>query len=285
MPGIDHIVHAVRDLDRAAGLFAGLGFTLTPQAQHPFGTGNRLAQLQGCFIELLAVTRPADVPPAAPGRFSFGAYNQDFLKSEEGMSMLALTSEGWEADRARFDAAGLPLYEPFAFGRKARQPDGTETELDFRLTFTTDRAMPAAPFFTCNHHHAAEVFWKPAFQAHENGASGVAEVLMTADDPTPHAAFLERLFGAAEEVPGGLRAQMSGACLCLLTPEALQVRFPGAVIAPPPAGQARFAGYRVTVADLDEVAARAGALARPGEGLLWLAPGDACGALLAFSEG
>jgi hypothetical protein len=43
---IDHVVLAVRDLDRAAGTFQGLGFTLTPRAMHEdrMGTSNRLAQ-------------------------------------------------------------------------------------------------------------------------------------------------------------------------------------------------------------------------------------------------
>ena len=53
--GIDHVVLCVRDLEAARAAFQHLGFTLTPHAVHPFGTGNSLVQLQGCFIELLTV--------------------------------------------------------------------------------------------------------------------------------------------------------------------------------------------------------------------------------------
>ena len=48
--GLDHLVLAVRDLDRAADFFTGLGFTLTPRAEHPFGTSNHLAIMDGGVI-------------------------------------------------------------------------------------------------------------------------------------------------------------------------------------------------------------------------------------------
>jgi catechol 2,3-dioxygenase-like lactoylglutathione lyase family enzyme len=55
---IDHVVLAVRNLDRAAQTYQKLGFTLTPRAMHEdrMGTSNRLAQFGGMnFIELLEV--------------------------------------------------------------------------------------------------------------------------------------------------------------------------------------------------------------------------------------
>jgi hypothetical protein len=55
---IDHVVVAVRDLDRAG---EELGFTLTPRAMHDerMGTSNLLAQFaEQNFIELLVVDRP-----------------------------------------------------------------------------------------------------------------------------------------------------------------------------------------------------------------------------------
>lgn len=288
MPGIDHVVHAVADLDRAATLFEALGFTLTPRAQHPFGTGNRLAQLQGGFIELLAVTKPDEVPAAGPGEFSFGAYNRDFLKAGEGMSMLALRSAGWETDRARFLGAGLPLFAPFQFGRTARQPDGREMTLDFRLTFTGDPAFDQAVFFTCDHRHPPDVFWKPAYKSHGNSAQRLSEVYMVADDPAAHAPFLAALLGSAVPVPMGLSAPLGDVRLTVFTPAALEQAFPGAAVPPPPPGQVRFAGYRVAVRLLSVIAGRAklaGLAPRRAENRLWLAPADAFGALLAFSEG
>ena len=288
MAGIDHVVHAVADLDRAAQFFERLGFTLTPRAQHPFGTGNRLAQLQGCFIELLAVTKPGEVPEAKPGEFSFGAYNRDFLASDgEGMSMLALTSEGWEEDRARLAARGFDLPAPFGFGRTARQPDGKEVKLDFRLTFAAAPEFAKAQFFTCDHRHPAEVFWKPAYQAHANGAERVVEVLMVAEIPEIFMGPVKRLFGGAAPILGGVCAGLDGAGLCILEPDASAETYPKAVPPVPAEGQARFAGYRIRVADLGAVEALWTAnevpFRRVGDRLYITADG-AYGALLAFSE-
>ena len=52
--GLDHIVHAVRDLDRAADLYRKLGFTVGARNTHPWGTQNHIVQFDGCFIEVLA---------------------------------------------------------------------------------------------------------------------------------------------------------------------------------------------------------------------------------------
>ncbi|HBC08107.1 MAG TPA: VOC family protein, partial [Rhodospirillaceae bacterium] len=213
--------------------------------------GNRLAQLQGSFIELLSVTKPDDVPEAGPGEFSFGAYNRDYLKTGDGMSMLALTSDGWEVDRARFERAGFKLPAPFAFGRKARQPDGSEVKLDFRLTFLTDPALPRAPFFTCDHRHPGEIFWKPRYQAHANGARRIVEVQMVAENPEAHIGLFKRLFGAVVPINGGICAGLDGAGFCVLEPDAFAETYPGAQPPAVPEGEVRFAGFRVAVDDLD----------------------------------
>src|SRR5437868_14910068 len=102
MKGIDHLVLCGRDLDAMRENYASLGFTLTPQARHPFGTGNSLIQLEGCFLELLSVFEPEKITGAGAGRFSFAAFNRAFLARGEGMSMLVLDSTDSRADVAAF---------------------------------------------------------------------------------------------------------------------------------------------------------------------------------------
>ena len=42
--GIDHIVHAVRDLDAAGDFYRRLGFTVGARNIHPWGTHNRIVR-------------------------------------------------------------------------------------------------------------------------------------------------------------------------------------------------------------------------------------------------
>ena len=83
--GLDHIVHAVRDLDAAAELYRGLGFTVGARNRHPWGTHNHIVQLPGFFIELLTLAEPDKLGAAWTSRhFSFGAYQPRFPRARRG---------------------------------------------------------------------------------------------------------------------------------------------------------------------------------------------------------
>jgi hypothetical protein len=90
--GLDHIVHAVRDLDAAAARYASFGFTVGARNRHPWGTHNVLVQFPGFFVELLTVGEPEKIVPPGPRQLSFGAFTRDFLARREGFSMLVLES-------------------------------------------------------------------------------------------------------------------------------------------------------------------------------------------------
>ena len=66
--GIDHLVLDVRDLDSARETYSRFGFTTTPRAIHPFGTGNSLVQLQNNFLELLTVVHESKFTASAAGQ-------------------------------------------------------------------------------------------------------------------------------------------------------------------------------------------------------------------------
>ena len=168
--GIDHIVHAVRDLDAAAALYRGMGFTVGARNKHPWGTHNYIVQFPGSFIELLTVAEPELVPEHATGHFSFGAFNRDFLAQTQGLSMLVLEGQG-AADVAEFEKAGIADGKPFGFEREARRPDNTTIKVAFTLAFARDPAAPQVGFFTCQQHYP-ENFWNPAFQKHANSVVG-----------------------------------------------------------------------------------------------------------------
>ncbi|MEH2496503.1 hypothetical protein V1294_002982 [Bradyrhizobium sp. AZCC 1678] len=245
---IDHLVICVHELAQAALDWQTLGFNLTPTGVHPFGTSNRLAMFGNNFLELLAVTDDAAVPPATPDRFSFAAHNRDFLATAEGMSMLALHSADAHADAARFKAHNIGAYAPFDFGRDTVLPGGDTARLEFSLAFATDPAMPAIAFFTCQQRHPPELFWKPDYQRHPNGALRVIEVVMSAPEPAEHRGFFERFTeSAAELAPGRLTVGESGDRITVLGPAEMARRLPGVASNTSP----RFCAARLAVTDLD----------------------------------
>jgi catechol 2,3-dioxygenase-like lactoylglutathione lyase family enzyme len=199
---IDHLVVAARDLDGAARFYERLGFQVGARNRHPWGTENRLLQFQSSYIELITVGERADIPPHWPRSFSFGAFVRDYLARREGLAMLVLSTADAKADAAFFAKAGLGDFEPFFFQRRGRRPDGSDTEVAFTLAFAQDPQAPDAGFFVCQHHHPQNL-WNPAFQIHPNGAETVAAVVLAAEEPEKHRAFLERCASVPAASPAG----------------------------------------------------------------------------------
>ncbi len=177
---IDHLVLCVNDLDAAIAAYRQLGFTVTPRANHPFGTGNALIQLDGMYIELLSVVEPskiAETDLAVP--FSFPVYNRDYLRHREGMSMLALQSSDAETDREVFMAAGAAVPPVFHFERDAKTPQGDTVEVAFSLAFANHPLLRNAVAFVCQHRHPPENFYFPEYQTHANGALALGKVIIS----------------------------------------------------------------------------------------------------------
>jgi hypothetical protein len=246
---LDHLIHVATDLEALRVAYDRLGFTLTPRAVHPFGTCNHLAQLQGNFIELLSMDDVARIPADVPGQVSFGARARDYIaRRRQGLMMAVLASTDADADLAEFRAKGLQAHDRLDFGRDARLPDGQTVRVGFSLAFVTHPDMPEATFFCCQQRHPPELFWKPAFQRHANGARRLVEVVMVAADPGPVAAHVARVLDAPQAaIDGGIAVGARGDQVSVLTPAALAGRFPE--LARLDAGTPRFVAYRVAVAD------------------------------------
>ena len=285
--GIDHLVLAVRDLDAAARTYSALGFTLTPRAEHPWGTANRLVQLDGSFLEVLEVAHPERLVEHGPRSFSFGAYNRDWLERREGFSMLVFEGHDHLAERDQFAASGvLRDLEPFHFERQATLPDGSTRKVAFSLAFAIAETAPEAALFTC-HQHAPELFWRPAYQRHANGARRLVEVAMVADDPNATAAMFAAVQGAGAVRAGddgGLRVATARGEVRVMDRAGLAARYGETPAADTPTGP-HFAAFRVAVADLDGIAPMlraAGATPRPAG--LTIPAGGMHGVALAFCQ-
>lgn len=254
---IDHVVLAVRDLDAAAQVYEALGFTLTPRAYHEdrMGTSNRLAQFVGKnFIELLEVDRPDRLAPhdvsQTPPVFSFGAHNKAAVAGRAGLSMLVFAGDDARADIAAFAAADVPTYAPFDFERQARLPDGQEVTVSFTLAFATSPDMPEIAFLVCQN-RAPEHFWKPAFQQHANGATGIKAVYIASSNPERDGTFVGRLFGGKVTAAAGGLHVACGADqeVRVLRPEAIAQR--DASFSPAADGNPRLAGIALGCAPAD----------------------------------
>ena len=258
--GIDHLVLVMHDLQAGRSLYERLGFTLTPVARHPFGTENSLVQLQGCFLELLAVADKSAFPTPEPGAFSFPRFNDRFLNKGEGLSMLVLDSADAIADGRRFAAGGIQAYLPFEFGRDAKQPDGSTARVGFKLAFATDPSMPDLAFFTCQQ-LAPEFFWKPDYQRHPNTARAIAEVVLASLHPQDHSAFFETFCGTVgvSDGDGDLVFTTARGRIRISTPDRLSTAWGRA--ADLKFGSPRFVGYVVGV---DDITATEACLERAG---------------------
>lgn len=286
MRGIDHLVLAVSDLAVARERYAAMGFTLTPTARHPFGTTNSLVQLDGAFLELLALCDSDLIPPNRPERFSFAGFNRDYLASGEGCSMLVLDSSDARADREAFLAAGLRTYEPFDFSRLARLPSGEEATVGFSLVFTSHPEITSAGFFVCQQ-HAPQHFWKNEYQRHENTARTVLEVCLVTHRPLHFADFLQAFAGSEDVVvaDGRLEVRTRRGSIVALSVE----RFVDSYgMAPPRAHRLpAFCGFTMGVEDPEAVKAalgRAGIAWVEGSGRFTVAPADAFGTAIAFAR-
>ena len=230
--GIDHLVLPVRDLQVAVNRYQSLGFTLTPIAEHPWGTLNALVQLQGNFLELLTVGphyQPAakQKEKASSTRLDFGEFNHHYLQAREGFSQLVFESADARADQTEFSAAGLQTYDNFDFSRQAKLPDGSQVEVAFSLAFVMHEQMPDCGFFTCQQ-HAPQYFWKPQYQTHSNGAQLISEVIMVADQPQAFADFMAALHGGDAITDSNvekLSVSTARGLICVLTPHAYRERF------------------------------------------------------------
>jgi hypothetical protein len=284
--GLDHVVHAVSDLDAAAAFYARAGFTVGARNRHPpaWGTQNRIIQLPGFFVELLALADTSNMVPHAERHFSFGAFNRDFLAFGEGLSMLVVEGQDSRAEAAAFRAAGIGDFDPFDFSRDAQRPDGTPVKVAFSLAFARDAAAPDIGYFASKQHYP-ENFWNPAFQQHANGAIGICGIVLVADRPEAHRDFLSAFAGepVVKTTATGVSVKTPRGQIDVMSP----VAFSQELGARPPsiARGARLAALRFAVRDMPT--ARAALQARNAEfsqraQRLVVGPDIAFGATLVF---
>jgi Glyoxalase-like domain len=255
--GLDHIVHAVCDLDAVGDVYAQAGFIVGVRNRHPWGTHNRIVQMESCYIELLTVAEPDKIPPRHGRTFPFGAFNQDFLCRRQGLSMFVLKSSDTAADHRSFEAAGIGGFDMFEFAREGVKPDGEPVRLAFSLAFAADPSSPELGFAVCRNHYPGN-FWDPAFQQHTNGVRRVRGVVMVAESPADCRRFLKSFTGVNDlrSSPAGITARTGNGDIEIMTAAAFHDL---AGVSPVMAGGMTLNAIRFEVADIAKAAAAIGA--------------------------
>lgn len=223
---IDHLVIPVTDLETARSRLTRLGFTVADNARHPFGTENACIFLADkTYLEPLAIGSRDDVETAARAGNQFAARDRAFRfrNGDEGLSAIVMGTADADADHAAFRAAGLSAGDQLSFSRVMRFPDGSQIEPSFKLSFAADLRAPDFFAFTCQRLHMPPSD-RSALERHANGATGLAKVVLSEQNPEAFADYL-RLVTAGDVAAGKprkLSVQTANVAIDVLDPATLQ---------------------------------------------------------------
>lgn len=184
---VDHLVVAVPDLSAAARHYRDeLGFVVTPGGRHPGkGTRNALIALDGCYLELITVTDPAEAERAGRGELV------RFL-AEGGRGLVAYALATAELDTAvdRLVRAGVAVTGPFPMQREGA--DGHRVRWRLAVPFS-NQYLAWWPFLIQWEDPARDWPGAGPAPAHPNGVAGLAELRVDAGDLAEARAFFAAL--------------------------------------------------------------------------------------------
>jgi hypothetical protein len=182
---LDHVVLPTADLALARQRLTALGFNVSPQGTHPFGTINCCVYLSdGTFLEPLAIGDPAAANKAVGEGNVFVARDRAFRDAhgDEGFSAVVFGTDDADADHAEFVASGVSAGPRLDFSRPFVDASGKSDLASFRLAFAAQpKADADAFFFTCERANVPAVD-RSALQAHANGAQRVVAIELAAGD-------------------------------------------------------------------------------------------------------
>lgn len=248
---LDHVVMPVDTLVEARGLFERLGFTVAPDARHPFGTENACVFFaDGTYLEPLAVGDMALCGQAAEAGNPFVLRDRLFRQAAAvpGISGFALKSPDMRADRAAWERLGVSQGDMLSFSRPFRKPDGEATEVGFRLTFAGRAHWARIVLFAVEpiHRFTSD---RSALTRHANGVTGIARLVLAAGDLDEAFTLLEPVLRSPATVASdGATMAAANVALEIQTPEAIEARYGVHVLT---GNGPQIAGLVLSVNDLD----------------------------------
>lgn len=226
---VDHLVLPVEELSFARERLGALGFTVAPDAQHPFGTENACVYLaDGTFLEPLGIAQRETCEATAIRGNVFTGRDQvyRFRRGEPGFSALVFTTRDAKADHARFVKAGISAGRMLRFSRDFEDRKGKRSRMSFRLAFAADPRAPDAFFFTCERVDAPTK-GRSAFQKHDNGVVALKEVALSEPNPSDFQYVLEEVVNTREinAHSFGIELQSANANVAVYSPVGMKAWF------------------------------------------------------------
>ncbi len=273
---IDHTPIVVRDLAQARQQYARLGFNLMPIGYHTGrNTANHIILFEQGFTEIVGLVDPALRDPVI----------NNILRAREGISLISFLSLDAGADRERLLAAGLRTSEVMYLERPV-EIDGYSGKARFRLLLVETPGHPLVQLFFTEH-LTPEVTRFADYLVHPNDARGIHSVTIVADDPATLRAVFTACTGTEplQEPDGALVFEAGETLIEIIAAATLEGRFPGCQLE---AERPYVLGQCLAVGDVSRTTS---ALAQGGiafqqqdDGLVTVAPEDACGVLLQFRQ-
>lgn len=236
---LDHVVINTRyETDRAAELFAELGFQLTPRGFHPtLGSINHLMVFEHGYLELIGL------PPGGD------KVRQELIDSPVGLNGLVFASTDAEATRNTVVGAGFDA-QPVQHFARPLDIDGVDHEARFSAVRLALDSFAAGRVYYCQH-HTPELIWRKEWLDHPNGVTGIVELTIASS-----------YTAATTERYGRLGQITDGFTLSVVDPAALANRF-GALAAIGAERPERFAAVTLRSRQPQRVAERAASLGLP----------------------
>ncbi len=221
--GLEHPLVVADDIDDLAERYRKLGFAPTRRGFHPWGTATQLVLFPDNFIELMGIADPDLLDEPSETGFRFGRFIARQLDRREGVAMVALHSDGIQADMA---ARGVEPDGLVSFRRSVTLPDGTPDEAVVSLAMLMDEERPSLSYFLCQQHRP-EFVWVPEWMDHPNGAEAITRITYAVGEPLAVWSRYARIWGEAAltELDNGFSVATAGGELLLLDRMTIENRY------------------------------------------------------------
>jgi hypothetical protein len=184
----DHLMVMVADEAVAAQEFSQAGFAVTPRSELP-GMANRLVCFPSsvpnaaCFIELLSVERPDDVPPRI----------RSFVGSQLGPIAVVFAVPDLAALKRRLNDKAVDVFGPLEIRRRWTLPSGETLDVALDIVIGDAEALPFR--WAAVQHYTVEHYQRADFLIHASGVKRLRAIAIVIDDPRGVATRMEALFG------------------------------------------------------------------------------------------